>query len=102
MWVDTLRSTAEIAIALSAIIGFILLLARLRPVKWLTRRLLTDPFKYWFRSSVREEVTDVVTQVVEQAIAPIKAELSFNGGSSLKDQVTQLVRESQKTSENAA
>jgi hypothetical protein len=88
MWTDTLRNLAEIAVALSAIIGFCALATRLRPVKWVFRHLVSDPVQGWFRSTVREEVDD--------AIAPIKAELMFNGGSSLKDQVTRLVKLAEK------
>lgn len=99
MWTDALRATAEIVVALSAIIGFVLLVARLRPVKWFVRKVVTDPLKSWFRQSVREELeqvveltaTPMVEEVVERAIAPIRAELTFNGGSSIKDQVTRLV-----------
>lgn len=75
---------AAVAGALSVIFGFVALATRLRPVRWLGRRLVTVPFGDWVARTVRAELDD--------ALVEVRAELTFNGGSSLKDQVTRLVR----------
>lgn len=61
--------------ALVAIIGAVVLVTRLRPVKWLWRTLVSEPLSRWFRAQVREEV------------GPAVQELSPNGGESFRDLV---------------
>jgi hypothetical protein len=79
---DTLRSLAELALALSAIIAFFALVWRLRPTKWLVKNLLHDPFQNWLGATVRAQV--------DEAVAELRLELSPNGGSSLKDKVDRI------------
>lgn len=61
--------------AIVAIIGACILIARLRPVRWVYRRLVSEPFAVWFREQVRHEV------------APALHELTPNEGESFRDLV---------------
>lgn len=61
--------------AVVAIIGACVLISRLRPVRWVYRRLVSEPFAAWFREQVRHEV------------APTLEELRPNGGASFRDLV---------------
>lgn len=53
---DTLKDLGALCLALSAIVAFFALLARLRPVKWVWRKLVAEPFAAWFRSVFRAEL----------------------------------------------
>lgn len=77
------------ALALTAIIGLIVLVSRLRPVKWLWRHVVSDPLASWFRDQVREEV-QVATKPLEVRLGSIEANLSPNAGKSLRDRVDQI------------
>lgn len=68
--------------ALAAIGTSATVLSRFAPVRWVWRQLVGDPLARWFRREVRDEV--------DEAVEPIKAELSTNGGRSLKDAVGRL------------
>lgn len=77
------------ALALTAVITLIILVSRLRPVKWLWRHVVSDPLGSWFSGQVGE--------VVEEKIHPLrtdvwtmKRELFPNGGTSLRDQMNAL------------
>lgn len=61
--------------AIVAILGACILIARLRPVRWVYRRLVSEPFAAWFRTQVAHEV------------APALEELRPNGGASFRDLV---------------
>lgn len=52
-----LASAAILAGELSAIVAFLGLTSRLRPVKWLWRRLVTDPLGEWFRHQIKSSET---------------------------------------------
>ena len=60
-----------------------------RPVRWLYRRLLGEPVTTFFRN--------VVGEIVDEHVAPLKKELTPNGGSSLVDKVDKLVRSADDT-----
>ena len=68
---DTLRDVGSVCGAIVAILGLLALMSRLRPVRYVWRHLVTEPFGYWFREQVREELD------------------RENGGSTLKDTVKQ-------------
>lgn len=63
------------ATAVVAIIGACILVSKLRPVRWVYRRLVAEPLATWFREQVRHEV------------APALEELRPNGGASFRDLV---------------
>lgn len=69
---DTLRDLGTLCAALAATVGFFALVAKLRPVRWVFRKVLADPLAGWFRGLVREEID------------------RKNGGSTLKDTVDRL------------
>lgn len=70
------------ATAIAAILGVIILLSRLAPVKWVWRQLVSDPLGGWTKKQIRDEVDDDFTK--------IKDELSYNHGSSVKDMVHKI------------
>ena len=53
-------------------------LSRLKPVKWMWRQIVADPLSTWFDDKL------------DAKIDPIKAELSRNGGGSMKDAVVEM------------
>lgn len=61
---------------------------RTRPFRWLLRTLVGQPLAAWFR----REVGEVVDEKLDQKLAPIRSELQFNGGHTIKDQVEYLTR----------
>lgn len=69
---DTLRDLGTLSAAMAATVGFAALVAKLRPVRWVFRKLLADPLAGWFRGHLREEMD------------------RKNGGSTLKDTVDRL------------
>lgn len=81
---QTLTDVGVYAGVLAAIITTAGLVSRLRPVKWLWRTIISDPAAGWFRREVAEEI--------EQALVPVKAELSANGGDSVKDMAITAAR----------
>ena len=68
-------------IAKSQIIG--------RPIRWVWRKLVTEPVAAWFRSLVHSEVVPVVTVAVEEQFRKLAQP---NGGSSLRDLANALDR----------
>jgi hypothetical protein len=54
------------------------LTSRTRMFRWLWSRLVADPVAAWLRGEV------------ESAVAPIRAELTTNGGASLKDAAARM------------
>lgn len=54
---ETLASAALLAGELVAIITFLGLTSRLRPVKWLWKQLVVDPIGEWFRHQVKTSET---------------------------------------------
>lgn len=99
--VDALLDVGALAVALAGIIGFIILVARLRPVRWLWRTLIADPIGDSFDRRTRAIVTDVVSVVVEEKVAPIREQFGTNGGSTLRDRINAIDERSQATGEIA-
>jgi len=65
-------------VGLAAFCAAVGALSRLKPVKWLWRHLVTDPLSLWFDDRL------------DAKFAPIKVELSTNGGGSIKDAVIEM------------
>lgn len=61
-------------------LGVCAALSRTRGARWLWRHIVSQPVGKW--------ITGMVEAVVEDKVAPIRAELSFNGGGTVKDKVT--------------
>jgi hypothetical protein len=76
--VETMRDAGTVCGALVAILTLFALMSRLRPVRWIFRHLVADPFGEWCRVQVREELD------------------RENGGSTLKDQVKTTAADMQK------
>lgn len=68
--------------AVVAILGAIILVSRLRPVRWAYRRLVSEPFAAWFREQVRHEVEPLHTRLKD-----VETQLATNGGDTLRDRV---------------
>ena len=49
-----------------------------RPLKWIWRRLVSDPLSTWFNT------------LLDHKLEPIRAELSFNSGATTKDAVARV------------
>lgn len=81
---DTLRDLGTVAAALAAIVTLSALVARLRPVRWVFKTLVGQPVQSFFRAEVKE--------VVEEALRPVRHELEFDHGHSLKDAVWTIAR----------
>lgn len=69
---DTLRDVGTVCAAIAATLGLIALIARLPPVRWVVRHLVTEPLALWFKGQIREELERT------------------NGGSSLMDRVQKV------------
>lgn len=76
---DTMKDLGALCGAVAAMLALLALVARLRPVRWLARTLIGAPASHWFRREVGE--------VVEAKVGPIRRQLEFNHGTSLKDAV---------------
>jgi hypothetical protein len=72
-----LTETGVVLVTVAGIVTAIGILTRLAPVRWLWRTVVSDPLARWGRAWVREEV--------DAALVPVKAELSYNGGHTVKD-----------------
>lgn len=55
-WVTDAGSFAT---AIAAVIGVIILLSRLKPVKWLWNNLVRDPFSEWLHETITREVAPI-------------------------------------------
>jgi hypothetical protein len=73
---------ATVVGALAVIVTALGALFRWTPMRWFVRTLIGAPLSRWFRAEV--------AVVVEDALQPIKQELRWNGGHSIKDQVQYL------------
>jgi hypothetical protein len=73
-----LVEVAAWCIAATAILTFWALVCRTRLCRWLFAALIAEPVTHWLRREM------------EEVVAPIKAELTLNGGRSLKDRVEQI------------
>lgn len=77
-----LVEAAAIVGAAAVVLGAIARASHSRPVRWVTRRLLTDP--------LAEALVDHIGPVVEARLQRALAELVPNGGSSLRDAVDRI------------
>jgi hypothetical protein len=77
-----LLDAATVVGALAVIVTALGALFRWTPLRWVMRTLIGTPLSRWFRGEV--------AVVVEEALKPIKTELSFNSGRTIKDQVQYL------------
>jgi hypothetical protein len=78
----TFPEIASSVVALAAFCTAIGVLSRLRPSKWLWRHIVSNPARDWANGLLDEKFDD--------KLAPIYAELSYNGGSTTKDAVARL------------
>lgn len=74
-----LQDVGAAAAALTATLLFVGLVWRSRPMRWVWRRLVAEPFASWFRAQIAHEI--------EPRIAEVRAELRPNGGSSFRDEM---------------
>lgn len=72
-WHDAVLLIGAFCAAIIAIITCIALVAKLPPVRWMWRRLVSEPAGGWLRSQIRAEVAEVA------------AELRPNGGATVRD-----------------
>jgi hypothetical protein len=75
------------AAAITAIVAAVLLCARLPPVRWVWRQLVSDPLSRWAGRLIHEGVQEFHLERVEPALAAIRKELTLNDGSTLRDEV---------------
>ena len=81
------------AAALTATLLFVGLVWRSRPMRWVWRRLIADPFAGWLHSVAKRAATEAVaeeTSQLKQDVAEVKAEVTYNHGTSLKDAVRRI------------
>lgn len=101
-----LRDLGLTAAAVTAIVGCVVLVARLRPVRWVWRTIVSDPLSRWFRCQIAHEVEPRTALLYAQLgqveatvttnsgrIAEIEKQLATNGGDTLRDKVDGLVME---------
>lgn len=81
-WAQDAGVTAGIVVAVIAATAAV---ARLRPVRFVFRRLISDPLTCWVRAQV-EHVVEPRFAVLEERTK----ELLPNGGSSMKDRVERI------------
>lgn len=72
--------------AVAAIISCAVLVARLRPVRWVWRTLVAYPLARWFREQVAHEFEPRVAPLHER-LSAVENELRPNGGTSFRDRV---------------
>ena len=72
-------------IALTAILTFFALVSRTRLFRWLFATLVAEPVTHWLRREVEEVVAPIRSDVEY-----VRAEVSLNGGRSLKDTVQRI------------
>ena len=84
--------------ALTGFIGALVLIAKLRPTRWLVSRVLgrawravvADPLAAWFRTQVDHVVEPKVAELRGQVIEVV-GELRTNGGGTVRDKIDSLV-----------
>lgn len=96
---DSIRDLGAVFAAIGAVVVTFGVLTKARPVRWVFRKLVSDPVTEWHRAQT--------LYVVEAAIAPIHEQLKPNGGQSVRDRVDILEGKlddlaSQITAEGAA
>ncbi len=75
------------ALSLTAIIGALALVSRLRPIRYVWRQLVSKPLAAWASSVIREGVLQFHLAEIAPQIEAIQKELTLNGGSTLRDEV---------------
>lgn len=78
---------AAFAVSLTAIVGAVALVSRLRPVRFVWRQLVSIPLASWAAGVIREGVLQFHLKEIAPEIAAIRKELTLNGGSTLRDEV---------------
>lgn len=73
------RTWGEATIWLAAIFAALGALSRTKPIRWLFRRLVSEPFTQWFRETGGE--------IIEEKVGK---EFTSNGGASLRDAIDTL------------
>jgi hypothetical protein len=58
-----LLDAGQVALALAAIVTTVGIVSRIRPVRWLWRRVVIDPAAGWFRDQVEEVVGPKIAAV---------------------------------------
>jgi hypothetical protein len=96
-----------IALAITGIITCVVLLSRLRIVRWFVRTLVGTPTSRWFRENVKHVIAEHYDDVIAPKVADltsgleyVSSELKTNGGTSIRDVVhrtDKTVHEIQKT-----
>ncbi len=78
----TWQGVATSVVALAAFCTALGVLSRLKPMKWLWSKNVKDPLGSWLGNTIDERL--------EAKLEPIRAELSFNGGTTTKDAVARV------------
>lgn len=84
---NLLTDIAAICGATLVVITFCAALSRLRWVRWVWRRLVSDPFGTWLSTVVKTGARAFHDDVIEPRLAKIERELTTNNGSTLRDEV---------------
>jgi hypothetical protein len=69
-------------LALTAVLTLLALVSRTRAYRWLFTHMVAEPMTHWLRREI--------TETVEPMVAPIRAELTTNGGSTVKDSLLRI------------
>lgn len=87
-----LTDLGAMAAAVTAIVAAVVLLARLPPVRWVWRQLVSDPLSRWAEGLIHEGVQAFHLERVEPELRAIRKELTLNDGSTLRDEVVETRR----------
>lgn len=73
--------------AVLVVLTMLAMVSRLRWVRWLWRRLVSDPLAGWLRGVVLDGAREWHAEAVEPRLSAIEAQLRTNGGGTLRDAV---------------
>ena len=93
-----LRDIAAICGSVTVILIFFAAVGRVRWVRWMWGRLVSEPTGRWLKDAVREGAREWHEAAVEPRLALIEKQLLTNDGSTLRDEVVRT----RKIAEQAA
>ena len=88
---DSIRDLGAVFAAIGAVVVTFGVLTKARPVRWVFRKLVSDPVTEWHRAQTLYVVESAVAPIYEQ-LKPIHEQLQANGGSTLRDRVDVVER----------
>lgn len=83
--IELLQEYAGALVAVAAMLTAIKIITGAGPFRWVWNRLIHQP--------VRESLREVITAEVSPLLESVRAELTTNGGSSLRDAINRLERQ---------